>query len=137
MCFQEILDRVLSLSCRLRTMEMMEQRPPDLPADADLHQAVCATDRELDTFIRSLPVGVLYRLLILLFVGKGYFENPTFLDAYDDVGRRFPKPAWAMEELLDDPPLLAGRLDHGLRMLHRDGIFMNEFEGTWTINTNK
>jgi len=137
MRFQDIVDRVVHLSGRLHAIEVMGRRPADLPADADLHAAAWATEMELETFIRALPVGVLYRLLIILYVSKGYFENPTFLDAYDDVSRRFPKPAWAIDELFDCPPRLAGSLDYGLRLLHRDGIFMHEFEGTWTIETKK
>jgi hypothetical protein len=131
--FQEIVDHITELSKWLFMLEVLEKPPPGLRDDVDVAELVRDIDMELDTFVRSLTVGVLYRLLMLVYMSKGNFETPTFLDAYEEVSRRFPKPHWATEELLRDPALLADWLDYGLYLFHREGVFMHKFEGSWNV----
>jgi hypothetical protein len=87
MTFQQIVDRISELSNWLHMVEVLDERPPGMEDGVDLDELVRDTEIKLDTFVRSLSVGVLYRLLIILYMSKGYFENPTFLDAYDHTGR--------------------------------------------------
>jgi hypothetical protein len=119
MRFRGIVKRIRSLSGALHSIQVMERTP----VSADGKPVVMAPgelEDHLESFVRSLPLGVLYLLLTVYYVSRGDLEEPgQLLGLYEHLSNRFSKKNRVLDELLQDPAYLSTRLDYGLQLLTR------------------
>lgn len=89
-------------------------------------------ERELKNFLRSLSAETIYRLILLMYLGRGDF-GPEFLSAaYETLKKTFGAPEGAISQMMGKAPL-AEYLSDGLSELERhrisvDGLPLEDME---------
>jgi hypothetical protein len=133
--FPQILCEIRRLSGTLHSIQVMG-RAPVFP-DGTPAPSTDVLEADLRSFLKALPPGVLYLLLTLYYIARGYRGPRRLLDLYTMLSDRFPKHSQALDDLLQDPPYVSCRVDYGLRMCNRARIHKSfYFAGAWTIAPN-
>ncbi len=81
--------------------------------------------RELRAFLRSLPPATIYRLVLLMYLGRGDFGTDDLAGSYEALKQTFGKPEWAASQMMGKTPL-AEYLSDGLLELKRHRIPVND-----------
>ena len=76
---------------------------------------------ELEHFLQSLPPETLYRLILLMYLGRGDFGTSNLAGAFMHVKDTFDKPEWAISQMMGKATL-AEYLSDGLSELKRHHI---------------
>jgi hypothetical protein len=91
----------------------------------------CQADLELEQFVNSLPSRVLDLLLAIRSVAHGDFTSRNFPSAVNATYGRSHDRAKAIEEFLDDPPMVGQRLMYGYDLIRRSRDNRALLAGTW------
>lgn len=91
-------------------VDLLEPGPP--PPDEE---------RQLKDFLISLPVEMIYRLILLMYLGRGDFPAGELQAALEYLKSTFPKPEWAVSQMMEKAPL-ADYLSDGLDELRKKAI---------------
>lgn len=78
-------------------------------------------ERELRKFLRSLPPETIYRLILVMYLGRGDFGADDLAGSYEDLKQTFGEPEWAASQMTEKAPL-AEYLSDGLSELKRQRI---------------
>jgi hypothetical protein len=129
MKLSEAADRVIALARKVRAYYDAELPKwyPDYPLISPTQEGPPAPkeERELKTFLRSLPAEAIYRLLLLMHLGRGDFGSDDLAVSYDALKQTFGKPEWAVSQMMEKAPL-AQYLSDGLSELKRHRIAVDE-----------
>lgn len=82
-------------------------------------------ERELRNFLRSLPSEMIYRLILVMHLGRGDFGADDLPGSYEALKQTFGKPEWAVSQMMGKAPL-ANYLSDGLVELERQRIPVDE-----------
>lgn len=77
--------------------------------------------RELRSLLGSLPSETIYRLILLMYLGRGDFGTDDLPGRYEALKQTFGKPEWAVSQMMEKGPL-AEYLSDGLLELKRHRI---------------
>jgi hypothetical protein len=78
-------------------------------------------ERKLRDLLASLPEDELYKLTLLMYLGRGDFGTDDLAGHYETLKKRFAKPDWAISQMIEKAPL-ADYLTDGLAELTKNGI---------------
>jgi hypothetical protein len=122
MDFEKVLARILRVTDILFHRLVLGHPPTsDDPTTLEARDPDELEDELID-FALSLPPGFLYLLLAVHAVARGNYEPNELLDAYEAASNHFPTQREAAYELMEDAPMLAGRLRYGFQRLARAGV---------------
>jgi hypothetical protein len=78
-------------------------------------------EHELEVLLSSLPADIVYRLALIMYLGRGDFEIHDLGGSYQALKQNFDEPKWAVSQMLGKAPL-ADYLEEGLAELKRKRI---------------
>jgi hypothetical protein len=78
-------------------------------------------ERTLEQFLGELPHGLLNKLILVMYLGRGDFGVEDLADVYDDLRQTLSDPKWAASQMMEKTPL-ADYLADGLAQLEEHGI---------------
>lgn len=82
-------------------------------------------ERELRNFLRSLPSETIYRLILVMYLGRGDFGTDDLPGSYEALKQTFDNPEWVASQMMEKVPL-AEYLSDGLLELERHRIPMDD-----------
>ncbi len=91
-------------------MHMDEDSGPPPPESAKLKE-----------FLAGLPLEMVYRLLLVMYLGRGDFGTTDLAEHFEQIRTTFGKPEWAISQIMGKAPL-ADYLTDGLDKLKRSRI---------------
>jgi hypothetical protein len=125
MKLSEAAQRVITLARKVRRYYDTELPKwyPDYPvvSPAEEGPPPPKEERELRNFLRSLPSETIYRLLLVMHLGRGDFGTDDLPGSYEALKQTFGKPEWAASQMMQKAPL-AEYLSDGLSELKRQRI---------------
>ena len=62
-------------------------------------------ERELRSFLTTLSADMIYRLLLVMYVGRGDFGTDDLPGSYETLKNTFAKPEYAVSQMMDKAPL--------------------------------
>jgi hypothetical protein len=81
--------------------------------------------QELKNLLASLPEDEIYKLILLMYLGRGDFVIDDLAEQYETLRNRFAKPDRAIAQLMEKAPL-ADYLTAGLDELKKSGIDVDQ-----------
>lgn len=78
-------------------------------------------EQELNDFLANLPDDVVYKLLLIMYLGRGDFGTDDLAGSYETLKRTFGNPDHAASQMMEKAPL-AYYLSDGLAELNKNGI---------------
>lgn len=125
MKLSEATERVITLARKVREYYDAELPNwyPDYPV-ISLAQEGPPTpkeERELRNLLGSLPSETIYRLMLLMYLGRGDFGADDLRGSYQALKQTFGKSEWAASQMMEKAPL-AEYLSDGLLELKRHRI---------------
>jgi len=128
MAFSDILKEVMALSDAAAAYwaEELPKRHPNYPIvrpgedDGPPPEA----EKQLERLLRSLPAETIYKLALIMYLGRGTLKADDLVRGYQEIKDRFEQPEMATKRMLDTPPL-AEDLAEGLEKLKRNHIDVN------------
>jgi hypothetical protein len=122
----EAAHRVIDLARKVRDYYAAElpKRHPNYPlVDTDDESVAPPTEEaELREFLATLPDEAVYRLILIMYLGRGDFAVPDLATSYDALKRAVGTPRDAAAEMMLYKATLADELSDGLDELRRHGI---------------
>ncbi len=85
--------------------------------------------KKLDKLLASLPEDVIYKLALIMKIGRGDFGPDDLAGHYQALKETFVKPEWAASQMMEKAPL-ADYLTDGLTELKRNGINVDQLTFT-------
>lgn len=82
-------------------------------------------EKELRKLLRSLPEETIYRLILIMYLGRGDFGADDLAGSYEALKQTFGKPEWAASQMMEKAPL-AQYLSDGLSELARHRIAVDD-----------
>ena len=82
-------------------------------------------EAELNSFFSSLPEDDIYKLILLMYLGRGDFGTHDLAMHFRTVKDRFRKREWAISQMKGKAPL-ADYLADGIEELRKSGIDMDQ-----------
>jgi hypothetical protein len=76
---------------------------------------------KLREFLADLPPETVYQLLLVMCLGRGDFDSSNLIDHFEQIRTTFPKPEWAISQMMEKAPL-AAYLTDGLDKLKHSKI---------------
>lgn len=118
-------ERVVTLARKVREYYDTElpKSYPDYPVISPAQQGPPPPkeERELRDFLGSLPSETIYRLILLMYLGRGDFGPDDLPGSYEALKQTFGKSEWAASQMMEKAPL-AEYLSDGLLELKRHRI---------------
>lgn len=125
MTFSETIRRVIGLAREVRDYYATElpKWHPDYPVvHLDEKSAPPPpAESELRSLLTSLPDATIYKLLLVMYLGRGDFGTDDLAATYDDLRDSFENPEYAASQMMGKAPL-ADYLADGLDELRRHRI---------------
>jgi hypothetical protein len=78
-------------------------------------------ESELRTFLAGLPAEMIYKLILVMYLGRGDFGTSDLAGHFDQLKETFAKPEWAISQMMEKAPL-AEYMTDGLAKLSTNGI---------------
>ncbi|HEV7223076.1 MAG TPA: DUF3775 domain-containing protein [Pirellulales bacterium] len=78
-------------------------------------------EKELSDFLSNLPGDLVYKLILIMYLGRGDFDARELPEQYEAMKETFKTPEAATSQLLGNAPL-AEYLSDGLAELAKNGI---------------
>jgi hypothetical protein len=129
MKLSEAADRVITLARKVREYYDAELPKwyPDYPVidPAQEGPPPPKEERELSSFLRSLPSETIYRLILVMSLGRSDFGTDDLAGSHQALKQKFGTPERAAYHLMHTAPL-AEDLSDGLRELKRHRIPVDE-----------
>jgi hypothetical protein len=82
-------------------------------------------EKTLRELLKRLPEDAVYKLLLIMHLGRGDFGTDALAAHYHSLRQTFRKPEWAASEMMGKPPL-DDYLSDGLEELKKAGIDADE-----------
>ncbi len=82
-------------------------------------------EEKLKNLLAELPDDVLYKLTLIMYVGRGDFGTEDLAAGFEHVKEAFPEPEYAASQL-SEKASLADYLTEGLAELRRNGIDVDD-----------
>jgi hypothetical protein len=76
---------------------------------------------QLQELLDELPEDIIYKLLLIMYLGRGDFATEDLSGSFEDLKKTFAKPEWAASQMMDKTPL-ADYLTDGLAELREHKI---------------
>jgi hypothetical protein len=125
MKLSEAAQRVITLAREVRRYYNTELPKwyPDYPviSTAQKGPPPPKEERELRNLLRSLPSETIYRLTLVMYLGRGDFGTDDLPGNYEALRQTFGKPEGAASQMMEKVPL-AEYLSDGLSELERHRI---------------
>ena len=125
MRLSETTQEVIRLAEEIRRYwsEELPKRHPNYPAVSPGEDSgpPPPEQQRLRELLLSLPPDAIYRLALIMYLGRGDFEASDLAKEYEYVRTTFTKPSWAASQMLGKPPL-ADYLADGLSKLRDRGL---------------
>jgi Protein of unknown function (DUF3775) len=125
MKLSEATERVITLARRVREYYDAELPNwyPDYPIIGQAQEGPPPPkeERELRNSLRSLPSETIYRLTLLMYLGRGDFGADDLPSSYEALRQTFGESEWAASQMIEKVPL-AEYLSDGLLELKRHRI---------------
>jgi hypothetical protein len=78
-------------------------------------------EKELKDFLAGLPGDQVYKLLLIMYLGRGDFGTEDLSGSYKYLKDTFGRPAWAISQMMEKAPL-AEYVTDGLAVLQKTGL---------------
>jgi hypothetical protein len=78
-------------------------------------------EKKLQHLLAKLPADTVYKLLLIMFLGRGEFDTTDLGSRYEELKERFEKPDEAAAEIVEKPTLVEYLAD-GLEELKKHDI---------------
>jgi hypothetical protein len=91
--------------------------------------------KQLRDLLKSLPEDDIYKLTLLMYLGRGDFGTDDLATHYEAVKKRFAKPEWAISQMMEKAPL-ADYMTDGLTELEKNGIDVDQMTLTSTNSSS-
>jgi len=114
MNLSEAANRVIDLARKVR-----EYYDTELPKRHPNYPLVGL--EELRAFLATLPEEMIYRLILLMYLGRGDFAPDELAEYYESMKPPFGGPEHAVSQMMDQAPLADYLLD-GLEELRKQNI---------------
>lgn len=88
-----------------------------------------AEQQKLKKLLASLPEQDVYKLALLMYLGRGDFGTDDLAGQYEALKKKLAKPDWAITQLMGKGPL-ADYLSDGLAELEKHGIDVDDLAFT-------
>jgi hypothetical protein len=125
MKLSEAAQRVIALARKVRAYYDAELPKwyPDYPVISPAQEGPPPPkeERELSNFLRSLPSETIYRLSLVMYLGRGDFGVDDLPGSYEALKQTFGQPERAASQMMEKAPL-ADYLSDGLSELKRHRI---------------
>jgi hypothetical protein len=125
MKLSQTIQKVIALAGKVRTYYDAELPKwyPDYPIVKPGQEGPPSPkeERELKEFVRALPPEMIYRLLLIMYLGREDFGIEDLASRYEALKQTFGQPEWAASQMLEKAPL-AQYLTDGLSELKRHRI---------------
>jgi hypothetical protein len=125
MKLSEAAQRVIALARKVRRYYDTELPKwyPDYPVIGPAQEGPPPPkeERELRNFLRSLPAETIYRLLLVMYLGRGDFGTDDLPGRYEALKQTFDMPERAASQMMEKVPL-GDYLSDGLLELKRHRI---------------
>jgi hypothetical protein len=125
MKLSEAAKRVIALAEAIRTYwdEELPKRHPHYPIVHldEKSGPPPPEEKELQKFYATLPEDLIYKLVLIMYLGRGDFDTRDLAGHYEALKQTFGKPEWAANQMMDRAPL-ADYLSEGLAKLKESGI---------------
>jgi hypothetical protein len=125
MKLSEVAEKVIALARRVREYYDAELPKwyPDYPLINPAQDGPPSPkeEQELRNLLRSLPADTIYRLILVMYLGRGDFGVEDLAGNYEALKQTFGKPEWAASQMLEKAPL-GEYLADGLSELNRHRI---------------
>jgi hypothetical protein len=125
----KIIDIVIGMSASVER-HRREEAQANSP-DQDILEGIAAglrREHELREFLHSLPEADVYWLTVIMYVGRGGFRAHELSAADKRIRDIFPKPAWAIDQLLGKAHL-ARQLARGRQRILNAGLDLDRVPG--------
>ena len=125
MKLSEVVAEVITLSTAIRKYwdGELPKRHPNYPvvSPGENDPPPPPEQQQLRNFLANLPEEELYKIALLMVLGRGDFGADDLPEHYDTLRKRFAKPEWLVAQLMGKVPL-ADYLTDGLAALKKSGI---------------
>ena len=125
MNLSEAANRVIDLARKVREYYDTElpKRHPNYPLVGldEEDPPPPAEEEELRAFLATLPEEMIYRLILLMYLGRGDFAPDELAEYYESMKPPFGGPEHAVSQMMDQAPLADYLLD-GLEELRKQNI---------------
>jgi hypothetical protein len=125
MTFSEATNEVLRLAKAIRRYHDAElpKRHPEYPFVDPWGEIDPAPPEkhELKSFLERLPSDFVYKLALLMYLGRGDYSTDELTEQYDAIRKTFAKPELAISQMMEKAPL-ADYLSDGLLELENHGV---------------
>lgn len=128
MKLSEVLQKVISLSEEIDAYwsEELPKRFPDYPfLNGKEEPSPPPQVQQLKEFMDSLDPELIYRMILVMFLGRGDFGVDDLNKEYSDIKTKFEKPEYASRQM-EGKAVLAEYLTDGLAILQDAGIDVDE-----------
>jgi hypothetical protein len=123
MKLSEVVNRVMDLALRIRAYYDAEipkrLRKYPLVQEGEEEPPPPGEEKELNEFLQTLPDEMIYQLVLIVYLYRGYFSTDDLGGAYDGLKENVGEREDAISELMRDAPVLADELTDGLEELHK------------------
>jgi hypothetical protein len=125
MKLSEATARVIELAGKIRQYYATElpKHHPNYPVIrlTDVSAPPPREEKELRRFLATLPADMIYRLLLVMYIGRGDFGTDDLPGSYETLKNTFAKPEFAVSQMMDKAPL-ADYLSDGLNEFRKHRI---------------
>ena len=125
MAFSEIVNEVIALSEAAHAYWATElpKRHPEYPLvrPGENSGPPPKEEEKLRRLLTSLPPDELYKLALIMYLGRGSFTTDHLADRFEDLKDQQRKPEWVVTQMVETAPL-AEYLFDGLEELKRHHI---------------
>jgi hypothetical protein len=130
MRLSEAANRVIELARKVHDYYATElaKRHPNYPLVGPDEETAPppAEEKELRNFLSTLSAEMIYRLILIMYLGREYVGVDNLAGYYETMRSEFGGPEYAISEMMMNAAPLADDLQDGLDQLRKHGIDVDE-----------